>query len=136
MPPEPDSPAPCTCPSSAGVLGATVIGVVMREGLVAYIKPEIPVNEAFREAELQYGPLERRFRFASPCIEVGCPQWRGTRCGVIDETLAEAAAMPARPALTNPGRCTIRGTCRWFEQAGWDACRVCPVVITDTTEQK
>lgn len=136
MPPELEAAANRTCPSSAGLVGTSVIGVVVRDGSVAYIKPPIPVDQGFREAQMQHGPLERRFRFASPCIEAACPQWRGTRCGVIDDSLAEVAAMSVKPALNHPGACTIRGTCRWFAQAGWDACRVCPIVITDTTGEK
>jgi hypothetical protein len=27
--------------------------------------------------------------------------------------------------------CTIRSNCRWFDQTGYNACRVCPLVITD-----
>ena len=30
--------------------------------------------------------------------------------------------------------CTIRATCRWYDQAGPEACTACALVITDTRE--
>jgi hypothetical protein len=119
-----------TCPSAAGLVGTSVIGVISADGMVGYIKPPLEVDESFRAVQLEHGPLERRFRFAHRCIEGGCPQWTGSRCSVIDQTLAEVTR---KSEYSNVGRCTIRATCRWFSQAGWDACHVCPLVITDTT---
>jgi len=119
-----------TCPSSAGLVGTQLIGIVDRSGSVAYIKPSLPVDEDFRAAQLPLGPLERRFRFSFICLEGNCPQWTGSRCGVIDDTLGELASLPLPDSV---GKCSIRATCRWFSQAGWDACRVCSRLVTDLT---
>jgi hypothetical protein len=40
---------------------------------------------------------------------------------------------PDRPTVDPLPRCSIRANCRWFDQQGADACRVCPFVITDLT---
>jgi hypothetical protein len=121
----------CTCPSAPGRPGALLIGVIGRRGSVGYVNPSPTVDDTFlRLAGESDLPLEKRFRFASPCVEGGCAQWTGSRCGVIDEVLGVDEVIPT-PASESLPRCAIRTMCRWFAQSGADACRVCPQVITD-----
>ena len=108
-----------------------LLGIVGSDGVVGYVSPRLEVDADFvREARRGRSP-ERRFRFASRCVEGKCSQWTGSRCGVIDFALREQQEGRAPRLAGSLPRCTIRVTCRWFAQAGPDACGVCPLVVTD-----
>jgi hypothetical protein len=66
-------------------------------------------------------------------VQKACGQWTGSRCGIIDEVLAESGASvkPDDGAPVEVPPCAIRATCRWFAQVGAAACGVCPEVVTD-----
>ena len=119
------------CPSARCAPGATLLGIVGPRGVVGYVRPAIEVDEAFVEIAEQGRTPEKRFRFASTCVEDGCVQWTGSRCGVIDEVLdlQEQGSLPAADELP---ACTIRRDCRWYAQSGRRACSVCPFVVTNT----
>jgi hypothetical protein len=87
------------------------------------------VDADFLETARNGRALEKRFRFAAPCVKSDCRQWSDGRCGVIDKVLrmAPPEETPLRP-------CGIRADCRWFSQAGAEACAVCTLVVTDTRE--
>ncbi len=119
-----------TCPSAACEPGAILLGLVDAEDRVGYLSPPLRIDEEFVARARQGRSPEKRFRFASACVEEGCRQWADGRCGVIDEVLASAEAV----ALAEPGtlpHCAIRSSCRWYDQVGREACEVCPLVITD-----
>ncbi len=119
------------CPSSKAQPGAQLLGVRQDDGTVAILPQPLRIDEAFLDAAGATDPAEQRFRFTNKCVESGCSQWTGTRCGVVDKVLSvmnELAVQDELPA------CAIRPQCRWFRQSGPDACKVCPFVITHTTE--
>lgn len=138
------------CPSHRCKPGSDLIGVRQDDGTVAILPQPLPVDQHFVElVSRDAAAPEQRFRFSNKCIESGCSQWTGSRCGVIDNVLQLLAGVPApgdiaQPAATAPPTpkestatlppCGIRPTCRWFLQAGADACRVCPYVVTHITE--
>ena len=154
------------CPSHRCKPGSDLIGVRQDDGTVAILPQPLPVDQHFVEVvSRDTAAPEQRFRFSNKCIESGCSQWTGSRCGVIDNVLQLLAGVPAAgdigvpaaadiglpaagdiapPASTAPPTpkegietlppCGIRPTCRWFLQAGADACRVCPYVVTHITE--
>lgn len=108
-----------------------LLGIVGADGLVGYVRPKLEIDEAFvREARKGRSP-ERRFRFASACVEGACSQWTGTRCAVIDLVAAEQEEGRVPRLAGALPRCSIRATCRWFAQVGKRACAVCPLVVTD-----
>lgn len=114
------------CPSGRCEEGAGLFGIVQPDGRVGYLGGEIRVDPQF-VAKAQAGRApEKRFRFSNRCIEGGCRQWTGSRCGVADKALAEAG--PQEPALPN---CGIRAHCRWHMESGADACAVCSLVTRD-----
>jgi hypothetical protein len=135
---------PKTCPSAPCQEGALLLGVVAPDGTVAYVQPPTRVSAEFVDRARALGHPERRFRFASTCIEAGCPQWTGRGCGVVDIAIGpppdESAAMApaAADAKTRPAgaaalpACAIRRSCRWYAQRGAAACAVCPLVVADT----
>ncbi len=120
------------CPSARAEPGAALIGVLGPDGRMGFLKDRLEIDQAFIDQVSADGRPEQRFRFSAPCVEGRCQQWTGDRCGVIGEVQAQLGA-PEDPTSAL-GPCAIRSACRWFDQAGPDACRICPLVITDTRE--
>jgi len=121
------------CPSAPCDDGAILIGVVLSDGQIAFAAEEAHVDREFVQLARAGRAPEKRFRFASRCMQGGCRQWTGSRCGVIDRVLDEVAPPNASPNVPAAlPACAIRDRCRWFDQAGAEACAVCTVVITDS----
>jgi hypothetical protein len=118
-----------TCPSALCEEDALLLGVVAPDGTVAYVRPPTRVSAEFVGRARALGHPERRFRFASRCVEAGCPQWTGRGCGVVDVAIGTAPPEQEQPALP---ACVIRHSCRWYAQRGAAACAVCPLVVADT----
>jgi hypothetical protein len=125
------------CPSSRCQKGAILLGIVLADGSVAFAKDRIVVDGAFVQNATTEGsrPPESRFRFSSPCAKGACHQWTGSRCGVIDTVLNDARAQNYQPRDDAPlPECSIRNSCRWFDQTGADACAVCDIIVTETRD--
>jgi len=117
------------CPSARCEAGAVLLGIVLPNGTVAFAHDRIVVTEEFVEAAgVEQTPPEQRFRFSNLCVSKQCKQWTGSRCGVIDKVIE---LVPPDDSVKPPA-CSIRPQCRWFVQVGIQACKVCPVVITDS----
>jgi hypothetical protein len=106
-----------------------VIGVMGADGRLEYLRDRLEIDQAFIDEVSVDARPEQRFRFSGPCVEHGCEQWDGCRCTVIDRVMAQVEPPGGEPSLQP---CAIRTACRWFDQTGPDACRVCPMVITDS----
>jgi len=118
------------CPSAPLSEGATLLGVVGRDGKVGYVSTPLRVDADFVRRVEAEGEVGKRFRFAAPCFESGCGHWReGGRCGVSDAVAAHPT--PERGPDAPLPHCSIRSGCRWFRQSGAEACRSCALVITD-----
>lgn len=136
-------PGSALCPSSRCEDGATLVGVILPSGRVAFSSSRLEVDEEFVSIARAGRSPEKRFRFASACAKSGCRQWSDERCGVIDRLIEQR--MPSEPRAPHLQReplnvplsdaalpaCSIRPECRWFQQAGGEACVICPDVITD-----
>lgn len=124
--------SPILCPSWSCETGASLIGIVLADGSVAFSKDRIVIDSAFVEVARQGRSPEKRFRFSSTCKRGGCGQWTDGKCGIVDRVISEHAehATAASEAFVLP-ECSIRPQCRWHLQSGDDACRACPEVITD-----
>ena len=118
------------CPSSYLHEGALLLGVMTPSGTLSYVQPPTRVDADFVARARELGRPEARFRFSSPCLEAGCPQWTGEGCAVVDHVLEEEE--PVRLESGRLPHCAIRRDCRWFAQRGADACAVCPRVVADT----
>lgn len=112
------------------MVGAELFGVVNLNGRVAYLSPTVLVDAALVESTSRDGAAERAYRFSEPCAEHECAQWDADHCTLIDRVL-ESAADHVPVGLPLPA-CPIRRTCRWFSQRGTAACRVCPIVLTES----
>lgn len=123
---------PVLCPSWQCEKGATLLGIVLADGSIAFAKNRIVIDQGFvAEARAGRSP-EKRFRFSSACRQGACVQWKENRCSVIDQVMAEQAPDSSAGALP---RCLIRPQCRWHLQSGDSACFACTSVVTDLHEE-
>lgn len=107
-----------------------LLGLVDANDRVGYLTPALRIDQGFVTRAKRGRSPQKRFRFATPCVEEECAQWTGSRCGVIDRVVEAEGLEPAREQGDLP-QCAIRTSCRWFAQSGEEACAVCPLVITD-----
>jgi hypothetical protein len=99
---------------------------------VGYLTPQLVVDGAFAARAREHASApETRFRFAQPCVEGACHHWTGHACGLIGRVRRALDDAGETAGATAPPRCSIRHACRWFAQDGLDACRACPLVITE-----
>lgn len=120
------------CPSAKGKPGALLLAVINATGQADILEHPVPVTEEFIAKARQGRSPEQRFRFANKCVESGCLQWTGSRCGVIDKVIEELNHLESEGGLPI---CDLRPRCRWYNQSGADACRVCPFVITESESE-
>jgi hypothetical protein len=121
------------CPSSRAKPGAKLLGVRQDDGTVAILPTVFQIDLNFVENASKNGKPEEQFRFANSCVESGCVQWSGSRCGVSDRALQHLDSIPLASELPE---CSIRPQCRWFLQSGPDACKICPYILTEITEEE
>ncbi len=114
------------CPSARAEIGATLLGYRGADGKMTFLKERAEIDQTFLD-EAGQRP-EERFRFSSPCVEHQCSQWDGCKCK-IPEMIADR--YPPAEAAASLGPCVIRAACRWYGQEGAEACRLCPMVVTD-----
>jgi hypothetical protein len=128
------------CPSARCESGAILVGIAMPDGRIAYAADRLVIDEAFVQTAQAGRSPESRFRFASRCAQGACRQWTGQQCGVIERVLELAPASDQiTDEITNEiaGEaaglpvCSIRMSCRWYQQRGATACSVCSLVLTD-----
>ncbi|HTY85316.1 MAG TPA: hypothetical protein VMB19_13930 [Silvibacterium sp.] len=117
------------CPSWKCESGASLIGIVLPNGTVAFSKERIVIDDAFVEVARQGRSPEKRFRFSSTCKRAACQQWADNRCGIAD-LIVGTHQNRTEESFELP-ECSIRPRCRWHLQRGDEACRACPEVITD-----
>ena len=121
------------CPSAPAKKKAILLGVVQPDSSVAFIKDRIEVTEEFLDVAAKDTEPETRFRFSSPCIGSACKQWADGGCS-LPERLDELIPTSNETDAPLPN-CSIRDQCRWFDQRGAEACRVCPLVVTRGASQ-
>ena len=130
---ESHSAASLTCPSAPATVGAGLLGMMEADGRIANLRTLMQVDETFLQAARAAGKPEARMRFSGRCQTSGCAQWTGHSCGVIERVMQRVSDL-GLPSPQSLQPCTIRGTCRWYAQAGAEACAACALVITETRE--
>lgn len=125
------------CPSTSVENSTVFLGMITPARRVAYVTPQVPLDSV-RETldgssdgsfDGSSGPLERRYRFAGPCVTSKCGFWTGDHCGLGAKLVASYHAT-AEPTADLP-KCAIRRTCRWFAEQGPAACSPCSYVVTE-----
>jgi len=125
------------CPSWRCEAGASLIGIVLPDGTVAFSKDRIVIDASFVEVARQGRSPEKRFRFSSTCKRAACVQWTEGKCSIPDLVISEHRER--HPGPNEPfalPECLIRPQCRWHLQSGDEACRACPEVITDRSAER
>jgi hypothetical protein len=118
------------CPSWGCEPGASLIGIVLPNGTVAFSNKRIVIDAEFVEAARSAGAPEKRFRFSSTCKRAACIQWADERCGRVDAIVEQHEGADPDAPFALP-ECAMRPQCRWHLQSGVAACRACPEIITD-----
>lgn len=122
------------CPSNRCKPGSKLLGVRQNNGVVSILPEALSIDQEFIDKVKEHPrPPEQRFRFTNKCIESGCNQWTDKGCGVIEEVIQYLDQIPSNEELP---KCSIRFRCRWFLQKGANACKVCPYILTEITEQE
>ena len=119
------------CPSAPPEPGSVLLGIVVEEGHVAYLHPNLPVTDDMLQALDKNGiPKDNRMRFSCSCMKEKCVQWQDTsnfgRCGLIDHAVT---VLYQDEKLDQLPHCGIRQHCRWFFQHRLAACSVCPEIV-------
>jgi hypothetical protein len=117
------------CPSARPEwVGSIVFGVVsgtVEEPRVAYLKQPQSVTDELIARASPVTPTEV-FRTAAACAESGCQHFDGKDCRLAMRIIEK---LPAVVEELPP--CSIRASCRWWQQEGKAACMRCPQVVTD-----
>jgi hypothetical protein len=117
------------CPSTSVGNSTVFLGMITPARKVAYVTPQMPLDVVRDTLDDSEGALERRYRFAGPCVTSKCGFWTGEYCG-LGAKLVESYQDTGEPQLELP-KCAIRRTCRWFAEQGPAACSPCSYVITE-----
>jgi hypothetical protein len=118
------------CPSARpemedSVVFGVIVGTSEEPRLAHLVKPQ-PVTEDLLALAEPVAPTEI-FRFAASCAGKGCQHFDGTNCRLAARI---AENIPAVTETLPP--CSIRSSCRWWQQEGRAACMRCPQIVTDT----
>lgn len=116
------------CPSAQpDMQDAQVLGVLTEtpEGSrVAYLNQRQPVTEEILKSTAPVPPT-MVLRFSAKCESGKCVHFDGANC-----QLAQRIVDRLEPVVEALPPCTIRKSCRWFQQEGRAACMRCPQVTT------
>lgn len=122
------------CPSSRFSVGSSLLGIRNDKDEMDILEEPIKITEEiyeqFKEEDTK---PEKTLRFTNKCVESGCAQWTGSKCGVIENLLDKVEDEYVKNTLP---ACSIRQDCRWFEQRGADSCKICPLVTTHVEQPK
>lgn len=116
------------CPSNECKEGAILLGIVQKDGRVGFLNQKVHINNEFVQIAHTGRSPEKRFRFASKCLNDDCENWTNGGCGVIQAVIDSIGPICEPSVLPD---CSIRPDCRWYQQCGGRACAVCPQIITD-----
>jgi hypothetical protein len=119
------------CPSAQPEWqGARIFGVVggtAEAPATAYLSAPQPVTEQLLQLAGSVRPGEV-FRMAAPCVCHGCSHFapEAATCRLVEKTVRW---LP--PVVDKLPACSIRASCRWWQQEGKAACLRCPQVVTE-----
>ena len=101
-----------------------VVGGTPEAPELQYLEQYVPVTEALLASTAPARPLEV-LRIAGRCEEKKCRHFDGSSCHLAMRIVQILPVVTKSLAL-----CTIRPSCRWFQQEGKAACQRCPQIIT------
>ena len=116
------------CPSARPNHDSKVFGIVtgtVTQPRVAYLKQPQSLTDELLALSDKVTPAEV-FRTASTCATNQCQHFDGNDCGLAMRIVEQ---LPVVVEELPP--CSIRRSCRWWQQEGKTACLRCPQVVTD-----
>ena len=127
---EPENGARPLCPSAQpGMEGGVAFGVVggtPEAPRLVHLTRALPVTDVLLALSGPVAPTEV-FRFAAPCAGHSCQHFDGEDCRLVKRVVQ---ILPAVADDTPP--CTLRPSCRWWQQEGKAACARCPQIVTES----
>jgi hypothetical protein len=117
-----------TCPSASPDMENVHVLGVMEPGpdgpRLSYINSRVPVTDDLLSKTGDVPPT-KVFRFSGDCMNGGCRHFEGGKCGL-------SLRMPKvrTPTVDHLPPGVIRKTCRWYDEAGAEACLRCSQVVT------
>ena len=122
-------PAPVLCPSAPpeweGSVAFGIVGGTVDAPRVGWLTEPLLVTDELLAQAAPVLPTEV-FRFAAPCAGHQCSHFDGAECRLVSRTVQ---LLPPVVDVLPP--CSLRPSCRWWQQEGRAACVRCPQVITD-----
>jgi hypothetical protein len=120
---------PPLCPSARpemedSVVFGVIVGTSEEPRLAHLVKPQPVTHELLALAD-PVAPTEI-FRFAASCAGNGCQHFDGAKCRLATRIVEN---LPTVSEELPP--CSIRSSCRWWQQEGKAACMRCPQIVTD-----
>jgi hypothetical protein len=119
------------CPSAQpGMTGSVAFGVIdgtVEEPRLVHLTRALPVTDELLALSGPVAPTEV-FRFAAPCAGNSCQHFDGNDCRLVTRIVQ---LLPSVTGGELPP-CSLRPTCRWWQQEGKAACARCPQVVTET----
>jgi len=118
------------CPSAQpdweGAKVFAVVGGTPDRPETAYLDLAQPVTDELLNLAAPVTPSEV-FRFAAPCAKHSCQHFddKQENCRLVEKTVQYAPIVVHKLAA-----CSIRSTCRWWQQEGAASCQRCPQVVT------
>jgi hypothetical protein len=117
------------CPSARpemedSVVFGVIVGTSKEPRLAHLLKPQPVTKELLALAE-PVAPTEI-YRFAASCAGDSCQHFDGTNCRLVTRIVEN---LPTVSEELPP--CSIRSSCRWWQQEGRAACMRCPQIVTD-----
>ena len=109
------------CPSNECKEGAILVGIVQKDGRVGFLNQKVHINNEFVQIAHTGRSPEKRFRFASKCLNDDCENWTNGGYGVI-QAVIDSIGPICEPSVTS----------RLFYQTGlqmvstmWRTCMCC-----------
>ena len=120
------------CPSSRPEMKQSkIFGIItgtFENPTVKYLKEPITTPNEITTLPLPVAPTEM-FRFVAPCVQKKCHHFKEGECGVAKRIVER---IPSTEDKQIEIKCSIRPSCRWWKQEGWNACKKCPLIVTDS----
>src|SRR5918998_121483 len=117
------------CPSAQpGMDESVAFGVIdgtAEAPRMVHLTRALPVTDELLALSGPVAPTEV-FRFAAPCAGHSCRHFDGEDCRLVKRVVQ---ILPSVASDTPP--CTLRPTCRWWQQEGKAACARCPQIVTE-----
>jgi hypothetical protein len=114
-----------SCPSAPFKKGHSIFAKFDGEKM-SFLKTLIKIDNEIIETETR-SREKTDIRATMPCVTKECINWNGKRCTVPEQMNYFLDQLEDISLVSN---CPIQKSCRWYEQDGEKACKICPLIKT------